>query len=103
MEAYDKAQSRRIRVEIRRVFLDTWDPIGIRDEPSAQDEYDGYMGEVFDLLVKRAPDSAILDYLLWAVNKHMGLSATRENMLPTIVELRKINLQPFVSDQGQSA
>ncbi len=99
----DKAQSRRIRVQIRHVLLETWDPIGIRDEPNAQDEYDGYMGEVFDLLVRRAPDSAILDYLLWAANEHMGLSAKREDMLPTILELRKINLQPFVSDQEQSA
>ena len=100
MEAYDKASSRRIRVEIRRVLLDTWDPIGIRDEPNAQDEYDGYMGEIFDLLMKRAPDPAIVDYLMWAVNEHMGLSATREDMLPTIVELRKIELSPFVSDRN---
>ena len=100
MEAYDKAQSRRIRVEIRRVLLGTWDPIGIRNEPNAQDEYDGYIGEIFDLLVRRAPDSAILDYLFWAVNKHMGLNATREEMLPTIVELRRIVLSPVLSGQN---
>ena len=41
----EKYESRRIRVEIRRVLLMVWDPIGIRDESNAQDEYDGYWGE----------------------------------------------------------
>jgi hypothetical protein len=43
----EKYESRRIRVEIRRVLLTVWDPIGIRDESNAQDEYDGYLGGVF--------------------------------------------------------
>jgi len=38
----DKYESRRIRVAIRNVLLGVWDPIGIKDEPNAQDEYDGY-------------------------------------------------------------
>jgi hypothetical protein len=93
-------QSRRIRVEIRRVFLDTWDPIGIRDEPNAQDEYDGYIGEVFELLANGSPDSKILDYLFEAAHEHMGLSSSRrEDMLPTVVELRKINFSPVDNSQ----
>ena len=40
----DKATSRRIRAKIRHVLLEVWDPIGIKDEPNAQDEYDAYMG-----------------------------------------------------------
>ena len=35
----DKYESRRIRAEVRRVLSDVWDPIGVKDEPNAQDEY----------------------------------------------------------------
>ena len=52
----DKYESRRIRVEIRHVPVDVWDPIGIKDEPNAQDEYDGYLGGVYELLVGGAVD-----------------------------------------------
>jgi hypothetical protein len=90
----EKAESRRIRVQIRRVLLHTWDPIGIQDEPNAQDEYDGYIGGIYDLLIDVAPDSDIVDYLFWAVHEHMGLSGTREDMLPALTELKKINLSP---------
>jgi hypothetical protein len=35
--------------------MDVWDPIGVKDEPNAQDEYDGYLG-VYELLVSGASD-----------------------------------------------
>jgi len=94
----DKAQSRRVRVQIRRVLLDTWDPIGIQDEPNAQEEYDGYIGRIYELLACGAPNSELMDYLFWAVHEHMGLDATREDMLPTIAELRKIDFKPADSN-----
>ncbi len=37
----EKYESRRIRVAIRHALMDVWDPIGIKDEPNARDEYDG--------------------------------------------------------------
>lgn len=97
----DKAQSRHIRCEIRSVFLHTWDPIGVENEPNAQNEYDSYIGVVYDMLVSGAPDSAIADYLFWAVHEHMGLDASqREDMLPTVAELKKINLTPHAHNQS---
>ena len=35
--------------------MDVWDPIGVKDEPNAQDEYDGYLGGVYELLVSGDP------------------------------------------------
>ena len=91
----DKAESRRIRVEMRHVLLEVWDPIGIADEPNAQDEYDGYIGELYDLLVSHADDSRIIDYLYWAAHDHMGLSAaSRSDMQTTVDALKKIRLTP---------
>ena len=86
----DKATSRRIRVQIRRVLLEVWDPIGIKDEPNAQDEYDGYAGPIFDLLSGGATDEQLNDRLLYLVNDRMGLKATSDAMLPTIRALRAI-------------
>ena len=40
----DKDESRRIRAKVRRVLLDVWDPIGVKDEPNPQDEYDCCLG-----------------------------------------------------------
>ena len=70
----DKCESRRIRVAIRHVLMDVWDPIGIKDEPNAQDEYDGYLGGVYELLVSGASDECIEDHLRRIVTERMELS-----------------------------
>jgi hypothetical protein len=87
----EKEQSRRIRTEIRRVLLQVWDPIGIADEPDAQNEYDSYSGDVFTLLVNEKSDPEIVDYLVSVVRDRMGLEGTtRADMLPTLSALRSI-------------
>jgi len=85
---------------MRHVLLRTWDPIGIQDEPNAQNEYDGYIGKLYDLLVGGAPDSDIVDYLFWSVHEHMGLDCSRDDMLPTVAEHRKIDFSPYGAPQG---
>jgi hypothetical protein len=89
----DKYQSRFIRAKVREVLLSTWDPIGIAGEPNAQDEYDSYIGNIYDLLVSKAADAALVDYLYWAVHENMGLdAASKEDMRDTVSALRKIDL-----------
>ncbi len=89
----DKYESRAIRVLIRHVLLDVWDPIGIKDEPNAQDEYDGYIGRLYELLVSGAPDADLVDHLYWAAHDRMGLrEACRSDMQVTVKALREIPL-----------
>ncbi|HXX18754.1 MAG TPA: hypothetical protein VEJ46_05085 [Candidatus Acidoferrum sp.] len=89
----NKVERGRILREIRSVLLEVWDPIGVRKYPQAQDEYDGYIGRIFALLLEQSSDDAILDYLFWAVKEHMGFEqAKREDMLPTVQALRNIRL-----------
>jgi hypothetical protein len=91
----DKHESRRIRVDIRRVLLEVWDPIGVRDEPNAQDEYNGYLGAVFELLTTGAPDKELKRYLNWVSAERMGMrEASDEIMASTISALRNISLVP---------
>jgi len=82
-------------VLIRHVLMDVWDPIGVKDEPNAQDEYDGYIGRLYELLVGHADDVQLIDYLHWAVHDHMGLdTASRPDMEATVEALRKIPVTP---------
>ncbi len=88
----EKYESRRIRVDIRHVLMDVWDPIGVKDIPEAYDEYDGYLGEVMKLLVDAKTDEEIALHLQWIITDRMGLTAKVEDMMPTVKALRAIPL-----------
>ena len=88
----DKYESRKIRAEIRRVLMTVWDPIGVRDEPNAQDEYDGYLGGVFALLTSGASDDQINEHLLRIVTQRMELPAKKKDMQSTVSALRQIQI-----------
>ena len=89
-----KENSRRIRVQIRRVYLDVWDPIGIADEPMAQDEYDIYIGEMFELLMSGADDHKLVSYLNWVTGERMELGTkSLEELHDVIAALRAIDLR----------
>jgi hypothetical protein len=87
-----KENSRRIRIAIRRVFLNVWDPIGVRDAPMAQDEYDGYLGGMFELLMRDASDAELKAYLDRCVDR-MGMDSSRHSDADVIKALRSIDLQ----------
>jgi hypothetical protein len=86
------AYSRRICEAIRRVFLEVWDPIGIGDEPNAQDEYDMYVDHMFELLTARASDVELAKYLDWIVGQ-MGMDSSPHSIADVIHALRTINLR----------
>jgi hypothetical protein len=87
-------RNRRIRSAIRKILLEVWDPIGIRDEPNAQDEYDFYADEVYELLTANAPDKKIARYLIWVMTERMGFTKPPEEwMSPTVCALRRLLLR----------
>ena len=88
----DKYESRRIGVEIRRVLLQVWDPIGVREEPNAKDEYDGYLGNVYELLIAGSSDECIAQHLHSVVTERMELRATVDDMADTVAALRGIQV-----------
>jgi len=51
-----------------------WDPIGVKDEPMAADEYDGYIGGIYELLTSKATSREISDHLREIEIKRMGYS-----------------------------
>lgn len=48
---------------IRDLLLRQWDPIGINEVPEAADEYDSYIGGVYDLLEQGASEADIANHL----------------------------------------
>ena len=89
----DKYESGRIRVQLRHAFLEVWNPIGVRDEPNAQN--DAYVGGIYELLVSQAPDSKIADHLYWVAHDRMGFEFARpSDMASTVKTLRGIPLWP---------
>lgn len=71
----NKYQSRENRAKVRQVLMDSWDPIGVREVPEAQDEYDAYVGRVYVMLMdEKASAEEIADWLYAVATGHMGLS-----------------------------
>jgi len=70
----DKDKAVRIKSEIRSVLMREWDPIGVKDEPMAADEYDGYIGGVYALLKERAVAKTISDHLREIEIRRMGFA-----------------------------
>jgi hypothetical protein len=98
-----KEQSREVRCAIRKVFVEVWDPIGVMSDPEwPRDEYDGYIGRVFELLVLGGSDEEICEYLVWASNVNMGLSGTIDMLPPVIQALRQIDLKGEKDAGGSS-
>ncbi|MBV9829412.1 MAG: hypothetical protein JO001_27655 [Alphaproteobacteria bacterium] len=81
--------------KIGAVLMQEWDPIGVRDVPQAQDEYDSYVGHIYTMLMgERASADAIAAHLDNIATHRMGLLPTTEGMehsrrvAETLVNLR---------------
>jgi hypothetical protein len=73
LDWYDWWQSKG-EVEVRRILMDEWDPIGVQDLPSAADEYDRY-GRVIGLMLLQGVRLAELETYLHRVRTdYMGIS-----------------------------
>lgn len=64
--------------DIKRILLREWDPIGVRDYPGAEDEYDSYAFRIFTGLKSRAIEDDVARYLDWAQTENMGLPLTAD-------------------------
>ena len=70
----DKYDARKIKIELRKILLSDWDPIGIADVPQASDEYDGYLGTIFHLIDTGSTEKEIAKHLFDVEKNHLGFS-----------------------------
>jgi hypothetical protein len=62
-----------LSAKIRPLLLRDWDPIGVADEPRAQDEYDAYAPKVARMIADGTAASDVAAYLLSIERDRMGL------------------------------
>jgi hypothetical protein len=92
MDPRDK-RAREIQDSIREVLIRDWDPIHIQDIPEAQDEYDRYVGGVYQLLSGGASEFMIATHLASVERESMGFSSSAEALLPVARRLRQIDVR----------
>jgi hypothetical protein len=71
------ATRKRITLEVRRILLRDWDPIGIQDLPekyrrAATDEYDSYIGPIVEMILAGQPQQEIAHFLYDSEVQDMG-------------------------------
>jgi hypothetical protein len=77
---------------IHSVLIHEWDPIGVSDIPTALDEYDSYIPQVYGMLIRREPKHKLLEFLWWVETQHMGLRGNRwhtELIADRLMQLRQ--------------
>jgi hypothetical protein len=63
-----------LRGIVGRIFLNDWDPIGVRGVAQAQDEYDQYVMPVARMIVAGESVMVLSNYLLGIETTAMGLA-----------------------------
>ena len=92
-ECVDREELRRIQNEIRKVLMTCWDPIGVKDEPLAQGEYDSYIGGVFSLLWGNASDEELKAHLWKIIEERIHVHPAAGATDRTVAGLRAIKLR----------
>lgn len=57
---------------LHNALLNEWDPIGIKQTPECQDEYDGYIPKLYQIISKSDSADKIFDYLWWLETDYIG-------------------------------
>jgi hypothetical protein len=73
--------------ELRRLLLNSWDPIGVRDAPEAWDEYDGYMSPIVSLLEQDKSVRKLAKYLRHVRVDLMGVGPDKKTDLQAASEI----------------
>jgi hypothetical protein len=73
---------------VRKVFWETWDPIGVNDHPAAATEYDSYAPRVVGMLIHDCSAAELDHHLSQIETTDMGLpSRPAEARASVVVEL----------------
>ena len=70
--------------QIRKVLLESWDPLDVQDLPDAFDEYDTYVPQIFALLAQGAKEAQLIAYLKDVETRLMGLDEPADDDLQPV-------------------
>jgi hypothetical protein len=83
-----------LMVEVRRILLKEWDPIGISEFPGAQDEYDMYVKGISEMVCSGQSTEQLYEHLHWIECERMGLDGDdvrTRNIAMKLAQLRGLN------------
>jgi hypothetical protein len=87
-------RAQEIQVAIGQILLQEWDPIGIREEPEAQDEYESYVGGVYRLLAEGASPETVAEHLYLIEAEQMGYTQAKPvDLLPIAQRLCALDVR----------
>ena len=87
-----------IQSQIREILLRDWDPIGVRDEARAQDEYDSYIGGVYRLLASGASPHTVAEHLAHVEAEQMGLGLAADKLMGVATKLCALDVKLRIAD-----
>ena len=87
-----ESRAREIQESIRDALMREWDPIGVKDVPEAQDEYDGYVGGVYRLLAAGASVRDVAEHLARIERDSMGVSTSPDQLMSVAAKVRQIDI-----------
>jgi hypothetical protein len=91
---FKQERAREIQRLIAAVLRRDWDPIGLRDMPDSQDEYERYVRGVYRLLVSEASVRELAEHLAEVEAEALGFADTDPKMLiPVAKKLLKWNVR----------
>lgn len=92
----------RLRNEILSVLADIWDPLDVRAGKYQRSEYESYVEDIYNLLVKDATDAQIEDHLSQTARQRMKMKPPRSTP-HTVRALRAINLASKLESSGHNS
>lgn len=81
-----------IQDSIRKVLVDEWDPIGVRGVPGAVDEYDSYIGRIYQILRGSRSTIEIVDFLARIELEEVGVQTSGEVRSQVATKLLDLNV-----------
>lgn len=76
-----------IQNSIRKILLEDWDPIGVGDFPTLEDEYDSYIAGIYNLLVVGRPAIEVAKHLSATEEGEFGFRVSVGQLLPIAEKL----------------
>ena len=88
-----KKRYKRISNEIREVLIEIWDPVNVKKAGDRENEYDSYIGGIYDLLMKQNTAKKIAKHLSNLEKIYFGFEASPESLMNVAQELIKIDVK----------
>jgi hypothetical protein len=82
--------SRTDRGKIGRVLFNTWDPLGVKNQPHLSDVYDPYISQVADTLRRHTDAAELAGVLRWIEVERMGLKDVSGRIHQAARELMRV-------------